>query len=132
LISAIVINEEDTLEINLEMFYKWITLSEQCPDHNFPRLSKEALYQYAGFLLNTVGGRAYLFRRSSGLRLLVSYYALLIVHEADKEGQNQYGLDIFPLILPLMEDINRYSDFQFQKDYILKLANIEEYYLKKR
>ena len=90
------------------------------------------LYQYAGFFINTTGGRAYLFRRPSGLRLLVSYYCLLIIHEADKRGMNRCGIDIFPLVEPLKNEIRYYPDFQFQEEYIGQIGKIEEFYRKKR
>jgi hypothetical protein len=120
------------MEISLEMFYRWLTLGERCPDPENIRPSMTTLYQYAGFFINTTGGRAYLFRRPSGLRLLVSYYSVLIIHEADKKGRNNCGIDIFPLIEPLKNEIRYYPDFQFQEEYIGQIEEIEEYYRKKR
>ncbi|MCD6297524.1 MAG: hypothetical protein J7M30_10255, partial [Deltaproteobacteria bacterium] len=132
LIRAVLKNEQDTMEISLEMFYRWLTLGDRCPDPENIRPSMTVLYQYAGFFINTTGGRAYLFRRPSGLRLLVSYYCVLIVHEADKKGRNSCGIDIFPLIKPLKNEIRYYPDFQFQEEYISQLGQIEDYYRKKR
>jgi hypothetical protein len=132
LIRAVLKNELDTMEISLEMFYRWLTLGDRCPDPENIRPSMTVLYQYAGFFINTTGGRAYLFRRPSGLRLLVSYYCLLIVHEADKKGRNNYGIDIFPLIEPLKNEIRYYPDFRFQEEYIFLLGEIGDYYRKKR
>jgi hypothetical protein len=132
LIRAVLKNERDTMEISLEMFYRWLTLGDRCPDPENIRPSITVLYQYAGFFINTTGGRAYLFRRPSGLRLLVSYYCLLIVHEADKKGRNNYGIDIFPLIEPLKNEIRYYPDFRFQEEYIFLLGEIGDYYRKKR
>ena len=132
LIRDVLKNEQDTMEISLEMFYRWLTLGDRCPDPENIRPSMTVLYQYAGFFINTTGGRAYLFRRPSGLRLLVSYYCLLIVHEADKKGRNSCGIDIFPLIEPLKNEIRYYPDFQFQEEYIEQLIRIKDYYLKKR
>jgi hypothetical protein len=82
--------------------------------------------------LNTNGGRACLFRRSPGLRLLVTYYSILIIHRADKKGYNTYGIDIFPFIDSLRDEISRYPDFQFQKDYMEKLNEIESFYKGRR
>lgn len=132
LIRAVLTNEHDTMEISLDMFYRWLTLGDRCPDSENIRPSMTVLYQYAGFFINTTGGRAYLFRRPSGLRLLVSYYCLLVVHEADKKGRNSCGIDIFPLIEPLKNEIRYYPDFQFQEEYITQLDRIKNYYLKKR
>ncbi|MFH1351164.1 MAG: hypothetical protein ABII26_09530 [Pseudomonadota bacterium] len=132
LIKEVMVNEADTLELNLDFFYKWLMVEEQCPDTEGIRPSLENLYQYAGFLLNTVGGRSYLFRRPSRLRLLLSYYCLLIIHEADKRGMNSYGIDIFPEITPVMKEINIYPDFHFRNEYIHQLTRLQNYYIKKR
>ena len=132
LIREILRNEADSLELNLDIFYKWLMLGDQCPDPDKTRPSLEVLYQYAGFFLNTIGGRAYLYRRPLNVRLLISYYSLLIVHEADKKRKNTYGIDVFPEITPLAREISLYPDFHFQNDYILQLTQLQNYYLKKR
>jgi hypothetical protein len=132
LIKEIIGNETDTLEINLDMFYKWLMLGERCPDREGIKPPLNALYQYAGFFTNTIGGRTYLFRRPIGVRLLVSYYCLLIVHDADKRGKNIYGIDIFPEIAPLLEEISIYPDFQYQEEYLHRLTSLQNYYFKRR
>ncbi len=129
LIRHIVTKEKETLEFNLEMFYRWVGLGNRCPDPEGMRPSKEMLYKYAGFFINTTGGRACLFRRSSDIRLLVSYYCLLIINEADKKG---YGIDILPYIEPTREEILLHTHFQFQSEYINKLDSLKRYYQSKR
>lgn len=132
LLQEIIKNETDTLEVNLDMFFKWFTTGNRCPDKKRIRPSMDVLYPYAGYLINSIGGRAYLFRRRVALRLLVSYYCLLIIHEADKNGKNSYGIDIFPQIAMLREEMSYHHDFYFQKAYIRKLDDLSNYYLKKR
>jgi hypothetical protein len=132
LIREIVANESDSLEMNLDIFFRWVSLGDRCPDPEGVRPSKEVLYHYAGFFLNTIGGRAYLFRRPLGLRLLGTYYSLLIVHEADKEGRNLYGIDPFPYLGPLVKEIQIYPDFRFREAYLAKLHSLEEYYSHRR
>ena len=132
LIREIIKNENDAMEINLNAFYRWFTVGNRCPTPEGLRPSLEFVYRYAGFFLNTIGGRAYLFRRSPDLRLLTSFYCLLIIHEMDKRGKNSYGIDILPFIAPLREEIIHYPDLQFGSDYISTLNNIEDYYLQKR
>ena len=132
LIRELILHEEDSLEVNLEMLYSWLTLGDSCPDPGGIRPPMGVVYRYAGFFLNTIGGRAYLFRRPSTLRLLVSYYSILIVHKADKMGKNTYGIDIFPYIAPLIDEINHYSDLQFGSKYLDQLNDIESYYLQRR
>ena len=132
LIKEILSHEHDTLERDLKMFFEWLTLGDRYPDPERLRPSRVVLYQYAGFFLNTIGGRAYLFRRTPSLRLLVSYYCLLVLHESDRTGENSYGLDILPYIEPVRDEIANYPDFQFQTQYIEQLRAIEIYYLQKR
>jgi hypothetical protein len=114
------------------MFFKWLSLKNHCDCFEELKPSMESLYQYAGFFLNTIGGRAYLFRRTSTLRLLVSYYCLLVLHEADRTGENRYGLDIYPHIALVKNEITNYPAFQFQQEYIEQLSRLESYYLDKR
>ncbi len=132
LIRHIVTKEKETLEFNLEMFYRWVDLGNRCPDPEGVRPSKDMLYKYAGFFINTTGGRACLFRRSSDIRLLVSYYCLLIINEADKKGGNSSGIDILPYIEPIREEIILHTHFQFQSEYINKLDSLKRYYQSKR
>jgi hypothetical protein len=132
LIKEVLSSETETLEMNLDLFYRWLMLGDRCPDPDEVRPSLDVLYHYAGFFLNTIGGRAYLFRRGLGLRLLCSYYSLLIVHEADKQGRNSYGIDVFPFIAPLGKEILLYPNFHFTNDYIYKLNELEKYYLQRR
>ena len=132
LFKEVVKKERDTLEINLEMFYRWVMLGKLCPNPEQVRLPFEVMYRYAGFFLNTTGGRAYLFRRSLPLRLLLTYYSVLIVHQADRLGRNSYGINIFPYIQPLKDEISLYPDFEFQDQYVSTLTRIEDYYLQKR
>ena len=132
LVKEVVRNEDANLEINLEMFYMWFMLGDRCPNPENVRPSFDVLYKYAGFLVNTTGGRAYLFRRPTPFRLLVSYYCLLVIQEADKRGKNTSGIDISPYIASLREEIIHYPDFQFQKEFVYRLSRLEDYYSRRR
>lgn len=132
LIRDILKNEGDTLEPTLDLFYRWLTLGDRCPDPEGVRPFQGVLYHYAGFFLNTIGGRSYLFRRPLGLRLLFSYYSLLILQEADKQGRNSYGIDVLPFIAPLAREIALYPDFRFKQTYLKNLEEMEREYLRKR
>jgi hypothetical protein len=132
LIREVLSNEQETMEYQLDLFYKWFRSEGSCPDRKSFRPPMEIAYQYAGFFINTIGGRAYLFRRGSSLRLLVTYYCLLIIHEADKAQKNNYGIDVFPFIGPLKKDISYHPDLQFKSEYIEQLHQIQMYYMQKR
>ncbi len=125
LIRDIIKNEGEDLEPTLDLFYRWSTLGSRCPDSEGIRPSRDVLYHYAGFFLNTIGGRSYLFRRPMGLRILCSYYSLLILQDADKQGRNSYGIDVLPFIAPLAREIAMYPDFRFKQTYLKNLEEME-------
>jgi len=132
LIRETISHETDSMEMNLDLFYRWLTVEGSSPESEDPRPSLDVRYQYAGFFLNTIGGRAYLFRRSLGLRLLISYYCILIIHEADKEGRNTYGIDVLPTLLAVKNEIGNYPGFRYRDAYLRRLNALESYYLAKR
>lgn len=132
LVREVIAHEQDAMEIHLENFYRWLTAGASCPDPENLRPSQDVAYDYAGFFLGTIGGRAYLFRRPTELRLLVTYYAIRIVHDADKKGKNHYGIDVLPLIPPLLKEISHYPDFQHQDRYIRELNGILSEYKENR
>ena len=132
LIKLILKNEADTMEINLALFYKWLMSNDECGQKEGIPPTLDTLYRYAGFLVNSIGGRAYLFRRETRLRLLLYYYSLLIIHEADKKKMNNFGVDITPFLEPLAEEIENYQFLYFRKEYAGKLINLKDYYVKKR
>jgi hypothetical protein len=132
LMRQIIRNERETLEFNLDMFYRWISSAGDCPNTKTVRPSLALLYRYAGFFINTTGGRAYLFRRPADIRLLITYYCILIVNVADKKGMNTFGIDIVPYIGQIQDEIRLYPHFHFQREYINRLTEIEIYYEGKR
>ena len=132
LIRLILQNEADTLEMNLAALYLWLMSADRCSQENGLPPSLDTVYRYAGFLANSIGGRAYLFRRETRLRLLINYYCLLIIHEADKRKINSFGIDIAPFLEPLAEEIENYQFLYYRKEYAGKLIDMKNYYLKKR
>jgi hypothetical protein len=132
LILRILRNEADTLELNLASLYEWLMSAEKCAQKDGLPPSLDIVYRYAGFLVNSIGGRSYLFRRETRLRLLVNYYCLLIIHEADKRKMNNFGIDITPFLEPLAEEIERYQFLYYRKEYAGKLIDLKNYYLKRR
>jgi hypothetical protein len=132
LAKALIENEAPSMELDLDVFYKWLMPGDRCPDPQGIRPPFNVTYRYAGFFLNTMGGRAYLYRRSEGVRLLVTYYCLLILNEADKRKVNTYGIDIRPFIGPLSDEMAHYPAFEFQDTYLGNLKRLEAYYHQER
>lgn len=114
-------HESVALEGLAENLYRWSALVEKDPsltqelpfDLGFP-----ALYEYAGFFLNTLGGQSYLLRRESRLRTLVRYYSVLIVDRANDRSLNRHGLDIRPFIDGAIEDLRGNGNLKARSAYL--------------
>ena len=83
-------------------------------------------YEYSVFFLNTIGGRSYLFRRDAKVRLLINYYALLLIDEAGSKNLNTHGTDISSLVQPLIREIEATNQLARKKEYLAKLRGLAE------
>lgn len=89
----------------------------------------QALYDYAGFFLNTMGGRLYLFRRDSQSRMVIIYYSLLIVDQANINGKNRHGIQISHAIDSLIDEIESVGQgLKMREQYLDKLYDLQEKY----
>ncbi len=132
LIKEVVAQDRDLLEDNMGLFFQWLMLGKSCPNPGGVRPSFNELYRYAGFFLNTTGGRAYMFRRGLKVRLLVSFYAVQIAYQADKAGRNPYGIHVLPYVRMLTEEMGNYSDLIYKENYLKTLGKINAYYANRR
>ena len=82
----------EPLALNL---YQWLRAGQRCPEGMRPP-AESVQYDYAAFLLQTIGGQAYLRRRAPRIEALTSFYALLIADHAFQRGHNPHGLDLRP------------------------------------
>jgi len=123
LIKDILSNERKTIEPVIEMLYEW-GLRETANKSGEIKASAGDLYEYAAFFLNTVSGRAYLLRRESGIRMLLTYYSILTIDRADRESSNRCGVDIIPHVNLLIDDISRYSGLAHKDKYFERLDSI--------
>jgi hypothetical protein len=132
LIKQVISHDRDTLEDNMGMFYQWAMLGEGCSNPGSVRPSFDVLYRYAGFFLNTTGGRAYMFRRGLKARLLASYYSVQIIYQADKAGKNNYGINVLPHVKLLMEEMGNYPNLVYKETYLETLTKIKAFYSGRR
>ncbi len=132
LIKTIVEHEADAMEVNLALFYRWLMSGDTCGMREGLPPPLDITYRYAGYLINSIGGRACLFRRENRLRLLLTYYSILVIHEADKRKLNSFGIDITPYLEPLADEIENCCLFYFRKEYAGRLIDLKSYYAKKR
>jgi len=129
ILKGILDREKTSFEHILRTFYTLTDSPEILLNEYNLILPKESLYDYAGFFLNTMGGRLYLFRRDSASRMTVSFYAILIIDKANDEGYNKYGIDLRPAIDFLIEEIeNTGRHLTLKESYLDKLYDLKEKY----
>lgn len=128
LIKTILDRERDKIEDVAADLYQWTTLDTCNNDLLRFSPSLEEMYEYAGFFLNTMGGRSYLFRRDSRSRLLVNYYSVLLIERANKKGINRHGIDITQIIPQLVQEIDSSSQLIYKENYIDSLYGLLEKY----
>jgi hypothetical protein len=124
----IIENESDVLEPTMAVLYGWFTTcrkSDPIPEE-LPQL--KTMYQYAGFFLSTLGGRSYLLRRESKLRMLVNYYSILILDIANDEKVNSVGFDIRNHIDLLFIDISNQKGLVYRDRYLNELEALKAKY----
>ena len=128
LIKSILDRERDVIEdVGLDL-YTWIT-SANYSSEQFPlKAPLEKSYEYAGFFLNTMGGRSYLFRRDSRSRLLVNYYAILLVDKANAAGINRHGISIPEALPRLIDEIETSNQLVYKELYLDRLYQLLESY----
>jgi hypothetical protein len=125
LVAEILKNEQEILEPAMRVFYQWFT----GPAGTLKgKPSLPVMYEYASFFLNTLGGRSYLMRRDSQLRLLTTYYCILILDRANDAGMNPNGVDIRPLIPLTANDIRSQKGLIYQKPYLAELSRLANKY----
>jgi hypothetical protein len=121
LAAEILKNEQEILEPTLRVFYQWFTGPAGTLQG---RPSLPVMYEHASFFMNTLGGRSYLMRRDSKLRLLTIYYCILVLDRANDAGMNPNGVDIRPLISRTASDIRSQRGLIYQKPYLAELARL--------
>lgn len=128
IIKAIFENEADIIESVLAIFYIYSLPEKRCPDKRLTVPTLEAFYNYSGYFLNTLAGRSYLLRRDSKLRVLLSYYSLLVLDRANDEMLNSAGVDIRPFIDVSYYEISGQRSLVYQKQYVTELERLREKY----
>ncbi len=125
----ILASEERVLEPAMAVFYATIGECGKPLTGDAQPLSIDRLYDYAGYFLNTLGGRSYLLRRESKMRMLVNYYAILIVDRANDEKFNRYGIDVRPYIDYLFYDISNQKGLTYRERYLTRLTALRNKYM---
>ena len=124
LLLDILANETELMESTAEMLFDWLNKGIEARSPEI-RMTHKELYEYAAFFLNTLSGKACLWRRDSKTRILATYYAVLVVDRANREKGNRYGVAIRPAAARLMDDMVNYRNLSYRGLYIKKLKALE-------
>lgn len=125
LIKDILSNEKEIIEQTMELLYEWVT-KEAGNEKKEIKITTKELYEYAAFFLSTMGGKSYLSRRNSRIRILVTYYSVLILNKANERNLNRHGVDIRPYLTLLIEDIHDQKNLSGKTEYLKKLNAIKK------
>lgn len=125
LIKQLLQNESEVIESVMRTFYLWFTMDDEGQSTIQGRPSMRNMYEYAGYILNTLGGRSYLLRRDPKVRTLTTYYCVLMLDKANDEELNSKGIDIRPYIGSSLMEIENQTGFVHQKEYLTKLRELK-------
>jgi hypothetical protein len=128
LIKDILENESDIIEPLMHTFYFWFTSRNEYSKPELTRPSLGQLYINACFFLETLGGRSYVLRRDSKVRILTLYYCLSIIEEANTDGVNSNGIDIRPHLKLISEDMVHQKNLKYKNHYLIKLEMLRKKY----
>ncbi len=131
LLRDILKKDEDIMEPSFDLLYQVVEAKNRCKKHGLEmNLPLEDIYEYAVFFLNTLGGRSYLMRRDSRVRMLTQYYSILILDQANRKSLNQWGLDIRYPIDSLISDLKGSSNLTYRSKYLRTLRGLKGKYEK--
>jgi len=122
----IVEGETALMEPVTALFFEW--LDPWQPQPPVPWVSRDMMYDYAGFFLQSMGGRAYLFRREPGVRMLALYYSILVLDRANRDGLNAEGIDIVPALEALIQEMRYSRRLSGRHHYLAALREIRSRY----
>jgi hypothetical protein len=129
LIKDVLTHEIENMEQIMAVFYRWSEISQPTGNNNLDlAMPLASLYEYGGFFINTLGGQAYLFRRDSRLRLLVRYYAILIIDRANSSDMNRHGIDIRLATEALIDEMEASQMLSGQDEYLPRLTAMQTKY----
>ena len=126
LVRDIINGESEIIEPTMKLFFMWMDPANTIAGAGRITIPFEKQYEYAAYFLQTIGGKAYLFRRDAKTRLLMSYYCILILDQANQETLNKYGVDIRPLVSSLITEIQSSKVLADKQEYIAALNIIKK------
>jgi cell division protein FtsB len=124
LVKDILTNESDIIEFAMKTFFIWYTYEDNNGIRMKGQPSLQVLYDYGGFFLNSLGGKNYLLRRDSKIRILTNLYSVLIIDIANDKNLNYNGIDIRPYIKKTFDDITDNMGLIDKSEYLNVLEKL--------
>ena len=121
-------SEDAMMEEAMALLFTWIDPWTDLPGQARPVLAKQMCYDYSSFFLSTIAGQSYLFRRSTRVRLLATYYALVVLDHACQEELNRNGIDIRPHLDGLMQEMQSTTILARRDAYLGRLTEMRSRY----
>lgn len=129
MMKGILDHEKGSIEDILANYYLLVTTPECNMTAYAQGIDHAALYEYACFFLNTMGGRLYLFRRDYLSRMVVTYYAIFLVDQANLQNNNRHGIALKPVVDMLIAEMEAGgSSLKYSESYLDKLYDLKEKY----
>ena len=125
LAAEVIKKEPEIMEPAMRVFFQWYTGPLETMRG---KPSLKTMYACASFLVDTFGGRSYLLRRDSRIRLLSIYYCIQVLDRANDQKMNPNGIDIRPLIASATRDIRSQTGLAYQKNYLAELERLARKY----
>jgi hypothetical protein len=127
-IKEILQSEAEIMEPAMAVMFSWLIACNSADTSGKAQPGLEGMYEYASYFLNTLGGRSYLLRRDSRVRMLVSYYSVLVIDMANDVQRNSHGLDLRPHLDYLFYDLNNQRGLMYRERYLTRLAALRNKY----
>jgi hypothetical protein len=125
LAAEVIKKEPEIMESAMRVFFQWYTGPLETLRGKPPL---KTMYACASFLVDTFGGRSYLLRRDSRIRLLSIYYCIQVLDRANDQKMNPNGIDVRPLIASAARDIRSQTGLAYQKNYLAELERLARKY----
>ncbi len=129
MLKGVLNSERQFLEKLLSDYYLLLSSPDCSKIPYVSNISRDGLYEYACFFLNTMGGRLYLFRRDSLSRMAVTYYAILLIDQANQQNKNKHGISLKSAISMLISEMESGGAALQKSDlYLDTLYDLKEKY----
>jgi len=125
LVKDILTDESDIIEVAMKIFYLWYTYENENGKRMKDRPSLQVMYDYGSYFLNSMGGKNYLLRRDSKIRILMTFYSILIIDIANDKKLNSNGVDIRPYLKTNYDDINNTLSLNDKMEYLSNLDSLK-------